>query len=356
MSTPDALVATIALFDGFDIALSSAEVWMYCAAYQEKSYSLSQVEGLLSADNRLECTNGLWTLAGRTDLARIRVVRGFPVHERWAIAGRAACLAALVPFLQLFAVCNTFGYGVAKEDSDIDVFVVALHRRLWTVRFLLTVMLHVLRLRRHGSRIAKRICLSFFVATDSLCMAPLSLFLEPIPLFPDPSGGATQEAPDPYLAWWVGSVIPLVDRGAYADFITANRPFIERYRKEFTPRLPPPSVIASPAKSLSERSPEGRQSNAHDVIPSRAEGSRLASITEYFLSGRLGDGVESLLCFIQLRKIARSSIGKHRENPTSVVVSDHVLKFHENDRRAAIRDQWIERLAELGIAFGNLKS
>ncbi len=322
LTASDALVATIAFFDQFDVALSSAEVWMYCALYKGESCSLNEVEGMLENDSRLACRDGLWMLVGRQDLARVRVARGFPVHERWATASRAARLARLVPYLRLFAVCNTLGYGVAKEESDIDVFVVAERGRLWTTRFLLTGLLHVLRLRRHHAVIARRICLSFYVATDALAVAPLAI-----------------DGFDPYLAWWVGSVVPLVDRGVYADFVTANRPFVERYRKTFIPRQPPPIVIQ----------------DHPPVIPSRTEGSRhvtasfVTRVLESLLGGLLGDGIERILKKIQLRKMTRSSAGKHRENPTSVVISDHVLKFHENDRRTAIRDAWITRLEAFGI-------
>lgn len=312
----DALVATIAFFDLFDIALSSAEVWTYCASHQGAPHCLSDIEGLLRNDPRLARRDGLWMLAGRQDLSRMRVARGFSVHERWAIAVKAARFAAFVPFLHLFAVCNTLGYGVAKEQSDIDVLVIAGRKRIWTTRFLLTAILQLARLRRHNAVISRRICLSFYITTDALTVAALAI---------DPL--------DPYLAWWVGSVVPLVDRGAYADFVTANRPLVERYRKESILRDPPPLVIPSHPS----------------VIPSQAKGSRTAHFFEYLLSGHLGDLLESFLRFTQLQKIQHSSLGKIREHPTSVVISDHVLKFHENDRRAALRDAWRDRLRELGI-------
>ncbi len=265
-------------------------------------------------------------LKGRDGLVAVRQARSSAVHRKWATAQCAGRFASLVPFVRFFGVCNTLGYGGAKEDSDIDVFVIARRRRLWTVRFLLTAILSVARLRRHATEIRNRVCLSFYVATDALSMAPLSLD-------PDPSGGTTDVAPDPYLAWWVESVVPLVDRDhTYEKFIVANRPFVERYRKEFQARQLPPIVL----------------------FPERSRrASIVAHVLERFLGGRVGNAMEFVLKKMQLRKIARSSVGKRRENPTSVVVSDHVLKFHENDRRTAIREQWLKSLEELGITVEN---
>ena len=309
-SAADALVATVAYFDLFDIALSTAELSFYCFRFDGAPLGFVAVDEQLRPDSRVITHDGFWMLSGRATLAASRVMKGAEVHQKWAVAARAARLAVAIPFVRLFAVCNTMGYGVAKADGDIDTFVIVERRRLWITRWVLTAVLHVARLRRHGVRIANRICLSFYVATDALGIAPLAI-----------------DGLDPYLAWWVGSVVPLVDRGAYNDFIVANLPLVQRYQRTFLPRALPPVIF-----------------------PERSRGaSFFASALESLLSGRVGDALEWFFRTIQLRKIARSSQGRVRESSTSVVVSDHVLKFHENDRRAAIRDAWLAQLRELGV-------
>jgi len=309
-SAPDALVATIAFFDFFDLPLTSFEAWAFLFQYDAPAVSLGELETMLSRDQRLVSTDGYWMLIGREGIARTRQARSAAVHQKWEITRRASVLASRIPFLKLFAVCNTMGYGVAKEESDVDVFVVAGPGRVWTTRLLLTALLHLARLRRHGSQIRSRICLSFYVTTDALSMVPLAL----------------DDGSDPYLAWWVGSVVPLVDRGAYADFITANRPFVERYRQQFPLRERPPIAVNHGAWGM-------------------GHGTR--TVFEWILAGWVGDLAESLVRLLQYKKIKRSSHGKTRENRTAVVVSDHVLKFHEHDRRRALRDQWLRRVEEL---------
>lgn len=84
-------------------------------------------------------------------------------EKLWRKVYRWKFLFKFVPFLRKVYVCNSLSFGLVDEKSDIDLFVVTKNSRLFTARAVLTFILQVFGLRRHGGKVAGRFCLSFFV-------------------------------------------------------------------------------------------------------------------------------------------------------------------------------------------------
>lgn len=83
-------------------------------------------------------------------------------EKLWKKVERWKFLFKFVPFLRKIYVCNSLSFGLVDEKSDIDLFVVTKNGRLFTARAVLTLILQVFGLRRHGRLVAGRFCLSFF--------------------------------------------------------------------------------------------------------------------------------------------------------------------------------------------------
>jgi hypothetical protein len=64
----------------------------------------------------------------------------------------------------------------AKTKSDLDLFIVLKHGKIWTGRTLVTFFLHILKKRRHDKKIANRVCLNFFITDESLEVTTKDLF------------------------------------------------------------------------------------------------------------------------------------------------------------------------------------
>src|SRR3989338_10492249 len=116
-------------------------------------------------------------------------------NNLWLKVGRYVPFLRIVPFLKLVAVCNNLAFGKVKEKSDIDLFIIAKSGRLFTVRILVTGILHCLGVRRHGKKIAGRFCLSFFVDDKNLNLEPIAI------------------DKDVYLAYWIKNIRPVLDDG-----------------------------------------------------------------------------------------------------------------------------------------------
>lgn len=197
-------------------------------------------------------------------------------------------LLELFPQILLIALCNSRAMGEADENSDIDLFIIAKKGNLWTVRFIVTILTSILGVRRrntHGlqkwspdyiKRTKDKFCLSFFITEEHLDF-------NDIRLQPD----------DPYLDRWIYTLIPLVNKNAtYEYFMEAN--WVE-----------PTQTWVNPSWKLF-------------LI-------RLGNIFGFFSL------FESVVKKVWLPKTLKTyeTLGK----PWWVVISDSMLKFHDQDVR-----------------------
>lgn len=188
-------------------------------------------------------------------------------------------------------LCNTTALANAREDGDLDFFVITKTGSLWQTRGAAAFPFKLLGARpggRGGDQDA--VCLSFFVDDSALDLTPLQIT-------PD----------DPYFRHWFLSLLPLFDDGIGEDFWQANKTITDRH--PFAERWLPHLTIAKPTPRI--RLP---------VLP--------------FL--------ESTAINSQRRLLPRV-IHEMANDGTHVVVTDQVLKLHTTDGREAYRQAYYER-------------
>jgi len=309
-----AILATLAYFDIFDYPLTLMEIFRYlyqpsAVNYQSPDTFLDLQQVLHSNQNLKEAIsqkNGFYFLKGREDLIKKRQERHDIAQPKWKIAQKAAKYLQLVPFIKMMAVCNTLAYDNAEEKSDIDFFVVVKSGRMWTARFIATVLIQFLGLRRYNRKIRDRICLSFYVTEDNL----------------DLSNMAIQD--DIYLRYWITQVVPLYVRDDMdVKFAKANK-----WTKNYLPNF----VLYQAGQN-------------RKVLDNRFF-IAVRTIREKMLRGRLGDATEGWLRKIQKSKMDKNTQSLAQKLGTEVIISDKMLKFHEIDRREEFRKKFNEKLDE----------
>jgi len=296
-----AILATIGYFDYLDYPLTAIEIhkWLF----SDTKCSLSDVTAHLRGLNgRVLNQDGLYFLSGRENILFIRHDNYLSsIYKNKIVQKGFRCLAR-VPYIKMIAVCNNFSFNNLKEKSDIDLFIVVRSGRLYLVRFLLTLLTSVLRLRRYGIKIANRFCLSFYLDDKNLN-------LENIQICPG----------DIYLRYWINTVLPVYDDGVYQDFCAQNiwldDSLSNRYR--YSPGI-------------------RRRMDASEMSGKK--------FWEKCLSGRAGDVAENIFKKIQLAKMSRNKMSLSKENDSRVIISDHMLKFHEGDRRSEYMEKFKEFL------------
>ena len=80
-----------------------------------------------------------------------------------------------IPFVEQIFLCNSISFNALDENSDIDLFIVAEPGRIRTVKFRSMLLFTLKWAKRFWKRIRKKICLSFFITSDSQNLYPISL-------------------------------------------------------------------------------------------------------------------------------------------------------------------------------------
>lgn len=208
----------------------------------------------------------------------------------WAKAYKYIARLRIVPFLRMVAVCNSLAMGKVDENSDIDLFIIAKRGRLFIVRSFVTVLLQIFGVRRHGKKIAGRFCLSFFVDDSSLDLSRIAI------------------ENDVYLAYWMNTLKPIIDDGVSMEFLRANS-WLSDYFENIIPE-------------------------EHVLVPKE-------KTFESIFDGKVGTKLENFLKKWQTKR-AHKKLEK-LEDKSGIFMDDHILKFHNEDKRKIFTEKWIQK-------------
>lgn len=306
-----AILDTIIYYDIFDYPLTVIELSQWLWKYKCK---LSELVFCLKNSDRLkryiETRNGFYFLKGRRILLDTRKIRRDYSINKWKIGLRAAKFLRTIPFVKAIVLCNSIAYFNAEKDSDIDFFIIIKDKYLWLSRFLITIFLHFLKVRRHGNKVNNRVCLSFYITSNSMNLQEL----------------AYQK--DIHFYYWLLHFVPIFDTGIYKSFFKENN-----WLKEYIPQARAWETIDN--------------WTAKDSFFTKI----LRTFSEKILDNFLGKFLNLFLRKIQLFKMSKNKFSKSKENNTDVVISDSVLKFHEEDNRKIIRDLFYKRILKYNDEF-----
>lgn len=315
------ILKTLAYFDVFGYPLTKEELWRLRYGYTDNpdlrmTYAdfIRALDGSGSLHGVAERSSGFYFLPGREEnvATRQRAVKWF--EEKMKIAKRAIKKLRWVPFLRAVFVCNTLAGPGLEKGSDIDVFVVVRKGRLWLARLLATIVLSLFGLRRTKKIFKDRVCLSFYVTDDNLNLSKIALD-------EDLSGAASAKS-DIYLMYWLAQLIPIYDPDNLHTSIQRANQWVKKY-------LPNAFV----PYELSERL------RVSDSVVSKF----VKGLLERMWSGSYGDLMEKQAREAQKARMKMNYASVQNEPDTRVIVSEQMLKFHENDRRKEYRERWREK-------------
>lgn len=294
-----AIVRNVAWFSLFDYPLTSFEIWKWLGV---KS-SLAEVEKALRESvwlrGRLVAQDGFFVLGGRPIEALITIhqERFLDAARKFKKLHRAAKYFSLFPFVRAVFACNTLAWRHTTPESDIDLFIVVAPGTIWLSRLLLVTPFRLLG-RRPKQTTVDPFCFSFFITEESLSLEKLLL----------PDG-------DPYMAYWLTSLVSIFDRGGIKNQLTEQN----KWAFDILPNIfsAPPPFQKIPPSSLT-------------LSPQKQKGE--------------GGWFESLAKRLQ-QKFLPIQIKEAANLDSRVVISDAILKFHLNDRRAYFREAWKKLVA-----------
>lgn len=288
----EAIISTLAFFAMFSRPLTAQEIVRY--AYTSKKEKLQKEElcNILSRESVYWYKSHEYYYLTAAKYVRSMKEMDIATHSFVKKGKKYLSLLRYVPYIRFVGIVNTVAFGSTKPSSDIDLFIVTKANKIWIARLLVTVLLHIVGVRRHGAKTQGRFCLSFFVDEEMLGLSSIAL--------PD----------DVYLAFWLATMLPIWDVGVYERLLDANKGTLLRDLPFWYATAP---LIRKP-QSVWQRFMEA-----------------LATIPPF-------RWFESPLIMLQKKKMANFPVKQNEYS--SVVVSDHMLKFHNNDRRSRYKSTW----------------
>jgi len=292
------ILAALAYFDVFDFPLTLVEISRFLPRTSPEDDAAPALADIRRA--LLDCPvgerDGYYFLSGRDATVDRRREKYLLAAGKYRKARRLTAFLRLLPSVRLVAVCNSLAISNAERDSDIDFFVVTKPGTVWFTRLLTTGVVSLLGLRPDERTQRDRYCLSFFVTENSLNLSGLAL----------PTG-------DTYLLYWLATLRPLYDAGGVMEKLAMANAWVGK---------------SLPAHAISEKD-----------RPAAVElDKKPLGILEGFAKRLQG-------------RLFPKAIADLANRDSRVVVSDDMLKFHVNDRRAEIENAFRGRLRTLGIAY-----
>lgn len=146
--------------DIFDYPLTEEEIKKYQVSsikYQKKS----------NPNYNLQITNyqNYYFLNKRHKLIILRQQREGYSQKKYLMAKKTVNLLKIIPTIKLIAVTGALAMDNAKKDDDIDLLVITSENSLWTTRFLATILLDLVGVRRKPGEhnVKDKICLNMFL-------------------------------------------------------------------------------------------------------------------------------------------------------------------------------------------------
>ncbi len=299
------IVKTLAWFDIFDYPLTREELYKYLWCEGTPDVKKMAYEEFMRED-MAPFSRNYYFLPGREHIIAERERKIPLLDKKMKIAKHAIRKLRWIPFVRAVFASNTVAQGTAHADSDIDVFIITKAGRLYLTRLLVTLILTLTRYRRTSTVIRNRVCLCFYATDDALNLAPIRI-----------------ADPDIYLAYWIVQLLPLYDPDNYFEKIQHANAWLKNY----LPHAPTASCLA-------------HRFRVDDNTISHA-------VKKFFQAawrGAYGDLLESQAKKIQQVKMKLNKFSVQNKSDTRVIISDQMLKFHENDRREEYRATWESRV------------
>jgi hypothetical protein len=195
-----------------------------------------------------------------------------------------------VPGIEMIAIVNSLSMYATHPDSDIDLFIVTKPGIIWFVRFFSTLILWKHWVWRKNEDVAGNLCLSFFITTEAMDLSKVVI------------------ENDIYLYYWIYNLKPIiVKNNIYGKFLKINN-WVKIDREQ---------EIENQKYII-----QNWTSNETTIL--------------YLYSW-----INKVIRFLLLRRTMKSKVKLW--NPEWIVISDTMLKFHNQDKRKEIRNTIFEK-------------
>lgn len=157
-----AILKTLIYAHLFDFPLKKKEIWQRLIWEKKEKPEKKEFEKELE---KLKPKDGFYFLPKQGSLVLIRKKREKESLKKIKKGKRIAWFLKIIPSIKLVAFSGSLALNNAKENDDIDFFIVTSSGWLWTTRFFCLIILSFLGVRRHPGEkeIRDKICPNMFL-------------------------------------------------------------------------------------------------------------------------------------------------------------------------------------------------
>ncbi|MEK7138121.1 MAG: nucleotidyltransferase domain-containing protein [Patescibacteria group bacterium] len=316
----DAILATLAYYDGLDYPLSGFELYRYIINPQRLKPYIESLEAItlkeiseaieeLINKGMIQQENGFYSLKGRTGLSVLRIDREKISTQKWRRCLRRAYWLQLAPWIRGMFVSGSLALGTADRESDFDILVLVEPGRLYLARLLLSGVASLIGARRTRFEVVApdKFCFNHYLTTDSL--------------------GITHESL--YNAQTYAHLVPLAVSPTLAGKFFAENLWINKFVYNFTPHSQTIRRTVRPSGLLKG----------------------IARTIEFVCQGRTADLFERWARQYQQKRISANP-ATHAPGGR-VVYTNTELEFHPRSFERVILDHYNATTRQLGVSMSS---
>ncbi|OQA36153.1 MAG: hypothetical protein BWY53_00597 [Parcubacteria group bacterium ADurb.Bin326] len=161
------ILKTLARFDTLNRPLTLLELLSFLDLNSSTEELLREISNP-PLNKLIEHTDGYYYLARRTSLIALKNQRYKIYSKKIKIAQRASFFLKFFPWIRGIAVYSSLSFKNCRDESDIDLFFVTAPNRVWSARFFVNATLKLMRLRPSERVTKDRLCPSYFADKNHL--------------------------------------------------------------------------------------------------------------------------------------------------------------------------------------------
>ena len=167
------ILETICYADLFDYPLKEEEVRRWIKGRKGVGYT-----DIRKANGVIIHKDSFVFMKGREKILQQRIKREKITKNKLTIAQRIVSVLKFIPTVKLIGVSGSVAMDNAKEEDDIDLFIITSAKTIWFTRLLTTVVVEFFSERRRpgDKNVKNKICLNMFVDEQFLSMPKKNLY------------------------------------------------------------------------------------------------------------------------------------------------------------------------------------
>lgn len=300
-----AILSTIMYFDIFNFPLTSFEIWKNL--YSQNKYKLKEVMDCLDDSDflklKLNQKDSFYFLQDRDFIVEKRKNNYLQSYKKYKNGIKFINFISNFHFIKAVFIANSMSIDNARNDSDIDLFVITRKNRIWLARMILVLIAQILNLRPTEKSKKDKICLTIFLDEKNLNLKKVC------------------SENDIYYIYWINQVVPIFDpSNIYSKFISENSWSREKIANIFEYNTGYKRFI---------------ENNLYKKI--------IRKITKIFsrnLFNEISKKIEMKMFPSDIQKIIKE------RNTEDVYIDDTMIKLHNNNNRKHFQKLFLERIKE----------